>query len=317
MPVAQPTASAAPRLPTKTFSYDYLLQPKTVTDTVTDASGTVLARRTTTTTYANNGWAPRPITTTVASTDGVAVPDITRAYDPATGLPTTISSSTTAENPAGTITIGYDDFGRQTSYTDADGNQATTTYNGTTGRVDSEQNARGIISYTYRGGGEHRDMPTGMTVSGLSGQFTASYDADGQLTSQQLPNGLTQAFTRDTTGQTTGLKDNVAGQPTDWLSDTVTPTVHGQWADEHATTGTKTYSYDGLGRLTVATDTPATTDPTAATATTPTATDSTNRRKPAPPERPAQPHPSPAAIKSKATAMTPPTGSRTRAPTTA
>jgi RHS repeat-associated protein len=253
-PVAQPSTSLAPPLPVRTFTYDYLLRPSTVTETVRNPDGSQRAQRTSTTVYDNNGWAPRVGSTSLQSSLGVPIPDVEVDYDPATGLQTQTRSAQTADNPAGTTSMGYDDFGRMTSYTDANGNTATTSYDGTTGQLRSRSNDRGTVSWTYDGNGDRRGMPTGMTVSGLAGEFTATYDGDGQLIGQSWPNGMTQTLTRDTERELVKLVDQVPGQQAAWLEHTVVPSVHSQWRSDNSTTGARNYAYDGLGRLTRSTD---------------------------------------------------------------
>jgi RHS repeat-associated protein len=257
-PAAQPDPSIAPPLPVTSYKYDYELRPTEVTTTVASTGDPHYAQQRATTIYGNNGWAPRPERTTISSTQtaDAAVPDVTRSYYAKSGLPKTLSTSATSQNPAGTITMNYDDFGRQTSYNDADGNIATTNYNPNNGRMTSRQDQRGTLSYGYDQNGEQRDLPTSLTVTGLTGMFNAAYDADGNIASETYPNGLTKTIGRDTEQQPTNLNDQIPGQTLPWLTDSVTRTVHGQWASEDTNSGKRAYGYDKLGRLTAVNDTP-------------------------------------------------------------
>jgi RHS repeat-associated protein len=257
-PAVHAPGAGAPKLPVTTYRYDYLLRPVETVETVETTPGTSL-NRTTTTTFDSGGWDTRvkDVTITGGAPGDADVPKITREYDPRTGLPTRTTSAGTADNPAGTVTTGYDDFGRQTSYTDADGNTATSTYNQITGRLESEHNARGTVSYGYREGGERRDLPTSMSVSDLSGTFTATYDSDGNIATEGYPNGLTKTITRDPEQTPVELVDQMQGQTVPWLSQTVKPSVHGQWITDSSTTRARTYGYDGAGRLSTVRDTPA------------------------------------------------------------
>jgi RHS repeat-associated protein len=241
---------------TRTSAYDYLNRPATVDESVVDAAGTTRVR-TTTTTYDNSGYSPRMATTSLAGGLGTAVPAATSSYDTITGLATKVTAGTTSAS------TGYDDFGRITTYTDADeatgsaANQTTTTYD-TAGRVATVTDAHGTVTYTYNQNGETRDLATSMAVSGISGTFSASYDSDGRLASQAWPNGLQQTTTVDATAQTTSLIQTLGDSI--WLSETVSPSIHGQtrthtYTGAAAYAGTHTYTYDNLGRLTQATDT--------------------------------------------------------------
>jgi RHS repeat-associated protein len=241
---------------TRTSSYDYLNRPVTVDESVVDAAATTRVR-TTTTTYDNSGYSPRVVTSTLAGGLGTAVPASTTTYDAATGLATKVTTGATS------ATTGYDDFGRVTTYTDADeatgaaANQTTTSYDAA-GRVATVTDAHGTVTNTYNQNGETRDQVTSMTVSAITGSFAATYDSDGRLVSQTWPNGLTQTTNFDATGEQTSslqaLGDSI------WLSETVSPSIHGQ-TRTHAYTGatdyagTHIYTYDNLGRLAQAADT--------------------------------------------------------------
>jgi YD repeat-containing protein len=178
------------------------------------------------------------------------------AYNANTGLATTVTSGSTS------ATTGYDDFGRVTTYKDADeatgtaANQTTTTYDNA-GRVATTTDAKGTVTYSYGGSGDRRDSPTSMTVTGITGTFTALYDPDGRLTQQDWPNGLRQLNEYDPSGEQTGRLQ--ARDDSIWLSESATANIHGQTrthsyigSAEYA--GTHTYTYDALGRLTQAAD---------------------------------------------------------------
>ena len=55
-------------------------------------------------------------------------------------------------------------------------------------------------SLSYDGGTEHRGVLTSMTATGPSGAITGSYDADGALTSEVWPNGVTRTWFPDQVG---------------------------------------------------------------------------------------------------------------------
>jgi YD repeat-containing protein len=107
-----------------------------------------------------------------------------------------------------------------------------------------------LVTYTYKGGTEHRGLLTTLTDSSL-GTVSGVYDAGGALTTQTLASGLSQAFSTDPTGATTNTTwtDNTGNV---FLSDTVVPDAHGQWATESGSglPWARTYGYDQAGRLT-------------------------------------------------------------------
>ncbi len=94
-----------------------------------------------------------------------------------------------------------------------------------------------------------------------AGTFTATYNADGQITEQILPNGLAQQITYDVAGTAVGLKyQKVSGcspSCSTWLEFNREFLSTGQVGRETGTLGTKEYTYDKIGRLTLAKETPA------------------------------------------------------------
>jgi RHS repeat-associated protein len=158
---------------------------------------------------------------------------------------------------AGTITTGYDDFGRTTTTTDADGAATLQAYDGN-GRPSTITWKRpsgvvlGTHTTTYNSATERRGLPTGATDSALPvGAFTATYDADGAITGQVYPNGLTQTITRDPAGQRTDLLDTLNG--VEWHHGIQTYNAQGQaLTSSVAGVYAKTYTYEPTGRLSTA-----------------------------------------------------------------
>ena len=251
-PHAQPGVAGLPGLVTTWVSqYDYLNRPTSTAESVTDANAAVQTRMTSTS-YAGGGYDSRVAGSSITGGLGTAVPATTVSYDPGTGLPTRTDAAATPTQAATFQTIGYDDFGRPTAYSE-DGTAAgstSTVYDPTTGRVSAVTDPKGSRSLTYNGSGEHRGLPTGLTVSGITGSFTVGYDGDGKPNRQDWPNGMTQAFSYDETGDRTGLTDTAPGGSSVWLSDTQTASVHGQHRLQASTLSSQSYSYDNLGRLT-------------------------------------------------------------------
>ena len=116
-------------------------------------------------------------------------------------------------------------------------------------------NSKGTRTLAYNGNGEHRDLATGVTISGF-GTITAGYDSDGALARQGYPNAMVQTVTRDETAARTGLTDIVNGAT--WLTDTAISSIHGQWRQRAGSLSAQTYSYHPAGRLSAVADTPAT-----------------------------------------------------------
>lgn len=267
LPGASVPTSGLPSLITnQAMSYDYLGRSLETDETsTTDTTHT----RVTTTVYGFNstitsGVSANPYATAaeqaaVSGGVGTATPAETTTYSADTGLPTSTSNGTLADSST------YDDFGRLISYTEntsATGGQAntsTSTYDPTHGWTTQTADAHTTISYTHNGGSEHRGMVTSQAVSVVgsttySGTFTASYDSDGSLVSQADPNSVATTLSRDETGQLVSRIDTSGGSG--WLSDTITPSINGQWLQHSGVAGEQDYSYDAAGRLTKAQDTP-------------------------------------------------------------
>ncbi len=270
---------------TTTEGYTAFLAPTKVIET-----GTGGAVRTTVTTYDAAGRPIRVSRTLDGFAAGVsqAVPDTVTAYDPATGLPVSVTDVDGAgqEVAARTITTGYDAWGRATTYTAA--GQTTTTAYDAAGRVASVADPKGATTYTYdgpdaAGDNEHRGLPTRVTTTtgapgGAPGPgpdlvFTGAYDPDGRLVLQTLPGGLRVQDTYDAAGEPTARvytgPDGAGGQAP-WLAWSQANDVAGRVAAEHTpnaavfTDGVgdgsdaaqyhRQYTYDGAGRLTLVAD---------------------------------------------------------------
>lgn len=192
---AQPTstAGATPTLPaTTTTAYSYLLTPKVVEET----SGA--ATRRTTTVYQLDGRAQSVKTVTTGLTGSTPNTDKVTSYDPATGDPTVVTSKASDGTVTGTVTTGYDSWGRQVTYQPS-GEQVTTTAYDASGAVATVTDPNGSTRYTYDGADatgktERRGLATKVevTTAGSTWSSTGAYDADGALITQKLPGGITQ-----------------------------------------------------------------------------------------------------------------------------
>lgn len=245
-PAAQPGGSL-PSIPTTSLTYDMWGNTLTRTDT----SGATT--RTWTYTYDAAG----RLSTTAVTGPGAALPTVTTNYDAATGQPSTTTDSTN------TITRVYDNLGRLKTYTDSSSNQSTYTYD-IMNRVATLNDGKGTQTYTYQTSNDERGLLTSIADS-AAGTFTGTYNADGSLTDQHLPNGVDQCTTYDAAGQATerlyqtGGSCGAGGTSTN-LDYTALSSAHGQWLTSSGPSSTgnsasDAYSYDAAGRITQVQDT--------------------------------------------------------------
>ncbi len=245
-PAAQPGGSL-PALPTISYTYDLYGNILTRTDT----SGSTI--RTWTYTYDGAG----RLHTTAVTGPGTSIPTVTQNYDTATGQPSTTTDGTN------TISRAYDNLARLKTYTDAAGNQSTYTYD-VMDRVATLNDGKGTQTYTYQASADERGLLTSISDS-AAGAFTASYDADGNLTDEHFPDGLDQCTTYDATDQPverlyqSGGSCGSGGTATK-LDYTALASAHGQWLTSNGPSSTgnsasEDYSYDAAGRLSQVQDT--------------------------------------------------------------
>jgi RHS repeat-associated protein len=248
-PAAQPGTSGQSQLPIRKFlSYNQLAQPLKTTEAPPGAGS-----RETTLTYDAAG---RQLTKETAG-GGVAIPKVLTEYGTGSGLPIAQRFVCPESEPScdrqGTFTT-YDKLGRPITYKDADEVTSEATYD-YLGRPATANDGKGTQILRY-------DSVTGLLVEledSAAGVFTASYDADGQLVKQGLPNGLTRETTYDEVGSPIGLKYTKAtscGASCNWLSFSVERSIRGQVLLEDGTLGKDEYAYDRLGRLVTARETP-------------------------------------------------------------
>jgi RHS repeat-associated protein len=152
------------------------------------------------------------------------------------------------------VTTTYDTLGRATGYEDADGGKATTTYD-LLGRPATTDDGKGTQTRTY-------DPTSGLLVElqdSAAGTFTASYDADGSIVEQGLPNGLVAKMTYDEAGAPTNLsyvKTTMCSVNCTWLEFSSQKSIYGQVLSQTSTLSSQQYTYDKAGRLTLVKDTP-------------------------------------------------------------
>jgi RHS repeat-associated protein len=231
LPAAQPTGGTGlPALPVTTHAYNRLWLETAKTDTVGSHTRTQ-----------SKGYdaAGRQTTESVTSDHGTAEPSLTFGYDTVTGRQTTVTANDTIPK---TVTGGFDNVGRLASYTDADGNPASFTYD-IDGRQATVNDGKGSRTMAY-------DATTGdlaSIVDSGAGTITGSYDADGRLVSQTLPGGLQQQTTLDAAGDSSEIKYVKSGST--WFDQTLVRNVASQIVSESSALSARTIAYDNAARV--------------------------------------------------------------------
>ncbi len=151
------------------------------------------------------------------------------------------------------VTTTYDKLGRPIEYQDADENISGVAYD-SSGRPVVASDGKGYQSITYD---EESGVATKLTDS-AAGVFAATYDADGQMTEQLLPNGLAQRIEYDEAGAAVGLayeKKTYCSSSCTWLDFSREYSIGGQVLRQESTLSSQEYNYDKAGRLTFVKDT--------------------------------------------------------------
>jgi RHS repeat-associated protein len=245
-PAHQPEAGGLPNLAVTTYTYNMWAETKVTKSTSGEAS------RTETQTYDSAG---RNIIKEITATTGGTLPTATFEYNAETGLLTKQSTGSGAGEQK--ITSTYNKIGQLTSYRDADGTTATYEYeNGKDARLKTFNDGKGSQTYTYD------EAKTGELVEladSATGTFGATYDVEGKLLSEKLPDGLTANVTYNSVTEATGLEYHKAsncGASCTWFSDSAVPSIHGQWVSQSSSLAAQSYAYDAAGRLTQVQNTP-------------------------------------------------------------
>ncbi len=245
-PVADPSpAEGNPKRPWTWYTnYSSLDQPEEIQE---KTNGTL--KRTTTIEYDSAGrqvWSKQ-------IGEGSAIPKVKTAYSATTGAP--VSQQFVCEEAcegfdSRQVSTTYDALGRPVEYEDADGNISGVAYD-LLGRPAAASDGKGTQEIAYD---EKSGVATEMTDS-AAGPFKASYNADGQMTEQLLPDGLAQKISYDPEGNAISLtyeKQTFCSSACTWLSFNREDSIGGQVLREEGTLGDHEYSYDKAGRLTVA-----------------------------------------------------------------
>jgi streptogramin lyase len=256
LPAKQPELAGLPKLPiTTVLAYNMWNEPEKTEEKFGEGSGA--KTRTKITTYDAAGRRETSETTSTATED-TALPKVTFVYNKETGI---LEKRSTTE---GTITSEYDRLGKLAKYTDASGKQTKYKYAGLENDglleevTDSSNEGHAYQAYTYD---ETTKLLTHLVDSGV-GTFTASYDAEGKLSSEIYPNSMCANYTYNSVGESTNVEylktaNCSEPEPALWYSDTRVPSVRGETFSQISTFANESYAYDTLGRLTETQETPA------------------------------------------------------------
>lgn len=242
-PAEQPEGTL-PLLPVTTYVYN--IWDEIEKTSITAGSST----RSTTNTYDEAGRLTSAVT---VSSSGVSLPKVSDTYQSETGA--LVKQSMTKESKEQVLTSAYNTLGQLTSYTDANENTATYEYD-VDGRTAKTNDGRGTQTFSYN---ETTGFLTKLTDSD-AGAFTATYDTEGKMLTEGYPNGMTAYYTYSHTGAPTVLEYKKLTNCTEnctWFSDSITPSIHGQWLEQSSTLSHQAYAYDHAGRLTEVKNTPA------------------------------------------------------------
>jgi RHS repeat-associated protein len=211
--------------------------------------------------------AGRLTSSTTTSPLETALPSVTDEYSSATGA--LEKQSTTSGGKTRTITSVTNKLGQLESYTDAAENKTTYEYN-INGAVKKGSDGEGTETFTYNEATGvlsellyENELSKENTTKLL---FTAAYDPEGNRVKESYPNGMTASYTYNQVGKPTALEYEKTTHCTSkcvWFSDSVVPSIHGQWLEQASTLSHQAYTYDAAGRLTEVENTPAGQDCTA------------------------------------------------------
>ena len=257
-PAEQPGTLGSLELPVVTTEYNTMDQAANIKE----AFGAAIREKKTT--FGSGG---RPETTEETAPTDKAIPKITDKYNSNNG--TIAEQISTAGESSKSVKGVYNTLGQLESYTDAEGDITAYKYD-IDGRVTSvsdqtgegegpKEEGRGRQKYGY-------NTTTGALATledSAAGKFTATYDTEGRLTTENYPNGMAAYYTYDAGGATTGIKYKKETYCTEekescvWYSDVITPSIHGETLAQNSSLSREpNYTYDAAGRLTGVEETP-------------------------------------------------------------
>ena len=168
--------------------------------------------RTTTTTY---DAADRVVSVEITGTGpgvGTGVGKTVTVYDNGTGNITQTKTLDGAGAVVSSVSKSYDQLDRLTRYVDASGAWSETAFDEWGQPVEVTDSTGASQTFTYDRALEPRGYVTKVTDS-VAGDITATYTPDGQVASQELPGGVTQANTFDAAGVQTGKQYTIPDGP--------------------------------------------------------------------------------------------------------
>jgi RHS repeat-associated protein len=244
-PGAQPESPGIPRLPITTVAeYNIWGEP----ERTEEAFGS--ETRTKTETYDPAG---RLSSSEEKASSGVAVPKIEYQYNPENGaLQEQIREEGSDNNE--TLKSDYNRLGELVEYYDASGNRSTYEHD-IDGRLTDLSDGKGSQTYEY-------DPTSGLLTrvdDSEAGAFTASYDAEGKILSEDYPNGMSANYAYNEAGEATSLEYQKPSctQNCAIYTDSSVPSIEGQALSEDSSLAEREYSYDAAGRLVQVNETPA------------------------------------------------------------
>jgi len=252
IPGGQPEVAGQPEiLWTKYVSYNGLGQPEEIIESPGGKEEAGKTRKT----FKKYDGAGRPIKSWRTG-GGTEMPPTEIVYNGTTGLP--LEQKLTCETKcegfdSQAVAIAYDELGRPVQYTDADGSTSKTKYD-LLGRPESIFDGKGTQTFGYD---ENSGLLVAMTDS-AAGTFTASYDADGKMLEEGLPNGLVAKTTYNEAGEATKLsytKTVSCSEKCTWVEESNERSIRGQILSQTSLGSSQQYSYDNAGRLTMTQDT--------------------------------------------------------------
>lgn len=254
-PIAEPHTTGIPELPIVSYRYNIWDE---VEDTIerTPANGTFPAvTREKLERYDAAGRAQESEVKATPTKDA-SVPAVTETYNSETG--TLEKQSSESHGAVHTITSIYNTIGQLTKYTDASGNTTSYEYEeGGDARLTTVEDGKGTQTYAYNARGELDSLD-----DSDAGHFAAAYDAEGKVTEEQYPNGMTANYAYNPLGDAAEVRylqsEHCAHAcPETWFSETIVPSIHGETLQKTSTLATSEYTYDNAGRLIEADETPA------------------------------------------------------------
>ena len=262
LPAKQPETSGVPNLPVTETTYNLWDEPEKAVEAF-KFSPHPTSIRTRKDEYDTAGRLTSS-QTTVEGNEDKTLPKVTYEYEAKQGTQNIESAPIGGKTK--TITSKFNTLGQLTEYSDAsEGNIAKYTYNGPEKDFqiqevsDSSNGAKSNQKYAYN----KNTMQLETLSDSAAETFTASYDTEGKLTSEIYPNGMCANYTYNSVGEATHLEyiktTNCAegSKAPVWYSETIGSTVRGETLNRTSTLATENYTYDTLGRLTEAQETPA------------------------------------------------------------